>query len=905
MGPRQHRRPRLSHFRTADDDYVMDGALTFAGKWSSRLEDRFESQYARPDPLVSERSSVTTEELRASGFEVPLVLRGKPEGLDVPDECTVADVCRGVGKNAEVSVLDVADQEVVGTWTLEEWVQYWGSSRSRTLNVITLEVSHSNLGRRISAPSVVRDVDWTTTVGPVKGPWTTVATAEVSNNKAKKRKIRDESLRRQRPTVQKYCLMSPAGCFTDFHVDFAGSSVWYHVSRGRKVFYVAAPTPANLADFESWSRSPAQGSSLLADVFAPRRELERIELDPGDTLLLPSGWIHAVATPVDSVVFGGNFVHSLSVRLQFEVAALEDRLGVSVAARMPYFEMTAWYVAIRMAHKLWRVHRLLQVVDDLLEDYSHPEVEVRRRVLGGPRGLEAARLLALDLRDRLETQRLISGQHLPLSIKSPGCFLDGFDALLDGRAGTVIEPPIWWHRLKDEDAASWTFVPGEDAPVQNIYWGNHDVRCLKCGLAGELLCCDFCSNTEHAACASILADNGEGLWACTECQPKLDYQMKLYVAEPQAAPGSLNEHNDVQATAQRDDDQSASKPSEDGTQQEKQPRRSPYPWWLPRDPDREAWFNETTAARHPGITLDRLRAWSDLELRAHPYPVKTKDQVGSPTPRKPSGAKKSPSSGKRRNRCGECGPCTRPNCGQCRACRNMPRFGGPGTLKIPCLLRKCVFRDIAPTTATDVAQASPTKAPSIRTPPRSPPPAGASPSSVTPSSSPPVMQPQVNQSPLLSTPTAKRLPPVDSPQQQPVPLSPQQPRENPPPAVSLAESAPSLIKVLPSPTLQEASEEKVASTKPLSAECVEAKPPSSTPNKTLPHSVAESPIGNMLVSSPQLPERTPQPPVQVEKAPLHPEAARVVEEKSPSSSTPLQRSPTLKRSPKTGLRPTY
>lgn len=29
--------------------------------------------------------------------------------------------------------------------------------------------------------------------------------------------------------------MSVQGCFTDFHIDFGGTSVWYHVLRGGKV----------------------------------------------------------------------------------------------------------------------------------------------------------------------------------------------------------------------------------------------------------------------------------------------------------------------------------------------------------------------------------------------------------------------------------------------------------------------------------------------------------------------------------------------------------------------------------------------------------------------------------------------------------------------------------------------
>lgn len=37
------------------------------------------------------------------------------------------------------------------------------------------------------------------------------------------------------PKVQRYCLMSVANCFTDFHIDFGGTSVWYHVLKGKKV----------------------------------------------------------------------------------------------------------------------------------------------------------------------------------------------------------------------------------------------------------------------------------------------------------------------------------------------------------------------------------------------------------------------------------------------------------------------------------------------------------------------------------------------------------------------------------------------------------------------------------------------------------------------------------------------
>ncbi len=61
-----------------------------------------------------------------------------------------------------------------------------------------------------------------------------------------------------RPELLLYALMSPAGAFTDFHVDFGGSSVWYHVVSGRKVFLAFPPTGANSAAFEQWASSETQ-----------------------------------------------------------------------------------------------------------------------------------------------------------------------------------------------------------------------------------------------------------------------------------------------------------------------------------------------------------------------------------------------------------------------------------------------------------------------------------------------------------------------------------------------------------------------------------------------------------------------------------------------------------------------
>lgn len=44
--------------------------------------------------------------------------------------------------------------------------------------------------------------------------------------------------------------------------------------------------------------------------------------------VLSSGWIHAVYTPVDSMVFGGNFLHSFNIPMQLNICNIEDRTRV-------------------------------------------------------------------------------------------------------------------------------------------------------------------------------------------------------------------------------------------------------------------------------------------------------------------------------------------------------------------------------------------------------------------------------------------------------------------------------------------------------------------------------------------------------------------------------------------------
>jgi hypothetical protein len=80
----------------------------------------------------------------------------------------------------------------------------------------------------------------------------------------------------------------------------------------------------------------AAGETLFTDAEDIRKQCVRLEVTEvrwldgcihavimwcaqGNTLMIPSGYIHAVYTPVDSIVFGGNFLHSLAIPMQLRL----------------------------------------------------------------------------------------------------------------------------------------------------------------------------------------------------------------------------------------------------------------------------------------------------------------------------------------------------------------------------------------------------------------------------------------------------------------------------------------------------------------------------------------------------------------------------------------------------------
>jgi len=125
-------------------------------------------------------------------------------------------------------------------------------------------------------------------------------------------------------------------------MDFGGSSVWYALLAGAKVFALAPPTRHNLRAFAQWASSSRQTREALGGAL---QDVHKYTVRAGEVLLIPGGWPRAVVTPEDSVVVGGNYGHAANLGLQCLTWRIEDALHVQPSYRYPSFRALCWYAA--------------------------------------------------------------------------------------------------------------------------------------------------------------------------------------------------------------------------------------------------------------------------------------------------------------------------------------------------------------------------------------------------------------------------------------------------------------------------------------------------------------------------------------------------------------------------------
>ena len=275
---------------------------------------------------------LSVEYMQRTGFVKPIIVQRRDDlGLKVPPrDLTVEGIRSAVGSRRHVDVVDSKTQKC-HSMCMKEWSRYWSSEpREQTLNGISLEFSKTKLDTQVTSPTVVRRIDWIEKAWPKH---LKELQEDSSNN------IDDMMY----PKVQKFVVMSVANSYMDFHLDFGGTSVWYYVLRGCKVFWLIPPTDKNLLLFEQWSRQ-----EVKQGFFADKAEgCFRVDISAGQTMLLPSGWIHAVFTPKDSIVFSGSFLHSFAIEKQLKICFIEDSLNVPDQYRFPFNTELLWFVLDR------------------------------------------------------------------------------------------------------------------------------------------------------------------------------------------------------------------------------------------------------------------------------------------------------------------------------------------------------------------------------------------------------------------------------------------------------------------------------------------------------------------------------------------------------------------------------
>ena len=192
--------------------------------------------------------SLTTDYFDEHGFETPIKVK-EIAGLELqvphPD-FTIDDVVRCCGPDIKVDVINVKEQKDQ-QMTLEVFGEYFKhkDSRDEVFNLISLEISDTQLVHLVKPPRIVQELSWVSTA---------------SHDEIKEQLLYNIDLAETefypfgQPQVLRYCLISAKNSFTDFHIDFGGTSVWYHLLWGKKVFYMVEPSDKNLAAFEKWMK---------------------------------------------------------------------------------------------------------------------------------------------------------------------------------------------------------------------------------------------------------------------------------------------------------------------------------------------------------------------------------------------------------------------------------------------------------------------------------------------------------------------------------------------------------------------------------------------------------------------------------------------------------------------------
>jgi Jumonji helical domain/AT hook motif len=289
-------------------------------------------------------------------LQYPICVSDSPESIgmkvEIPGSTSntskmaynIRQIASVVGFSTAVNVIDVQEQKELQGWTIGDLVEYFEEDgriqklgTMGVLNQVSFEFSRTALEKFVRSPEIVREIDWICNGWPQKfqlgnGSNSTGVTFF--------------------PIIQYYCVTSSVGAYMDFHIDLGGTSFWYHLVCGSKNFVLIEPTKLNLQVYESWAGKENKERIFLPDLILDKSTIIHVILQEKETIIVPSGWIHAVYTGMDSLVFGGNFLHGFAIEMQILINEMEIRSNVKDKFRCPYFDITHIFAANMILNRL-------------------------------------------------------------------------------------------------------------------------------------------------------------------------------------------------------------------------------------------------------------------------------------------------------------------------------------------------------------------------------------------------------------------------------------------------------------------------------------------------------------------------------------------------------------------------
>jgi hypothetical protein len=166
------------------------------------------------------------------------------------------------------------------------------SERTYVANVLGFPLMHSPfLQKQIAFPDFLNDLDLLQ------------HTAESAND------FHQSRTKAKAPVDCGFAVVSMQGSFTTFHLDKL--STFVVLSEGFKVWAFFPDSEKNRKAREKWRE--LNGLSVFEDWFV-------VDSHPGDLVLIPCGWHHAVYTVTDSLMLGGHYLVPEQLQTNLAVA---------------------------------------------------------------------------------------------------------------------------------------------------------------------------------------------------------------------------------------------------------------------------------------------------------------------------------------------------------------------------------------------------------------------------------------------------------------------------------------------------------------------------------------------------------------------------------------------------------